>query len=565
MQFNREIHGNEARPTTSTPLLGRNHEPLKINKLAILAFAVFGVVIISLSGRADKSALKGVIPTLPISLSSMESTSNRQFTILVEGLVYPQPLAVLQGIYPWEAVFEPHREHKLTLVGGEGRRIKWTVARQTKTDGAYETVREWQGKSSEGSLVATSKGNHIVTAVDDEGNSATATYVAKHVRREIRTLAEQDRVEFLEAIAIVMSTTTEDGKKIYGESFLGGEWFTRWHLVERTQQPKQGGHLHTPWHKLPSFFPAHTAFTDAFERALQSVHPSTAAHYWDYSIDASMDDWTTSEVWTDKWFGNGNADNFYELNGIWENITHATSETTLFENSYYNSYGIETMPYNNNPSMKLTRAQSMCGVHSGFVKLPGCAELKAVLDTTVKDNIEALNLHVEKWIHGELHALLGGQWDCAVDVKTLTENNPAIVETMEAFIKDLTKILTAGYYDKSIVCPSSCSLDTPFDDCRCSCSGTDMTEDASVDVWHERFAKFVGSKVEKSAPHTNELLTKRGDGKFVFPGLNADDNAHVLELQTRLACSAPKLGDFATPYGAAFDPIFFPVHVNNGK
>lgn len=44
-----------------------------------------------------------------------------------------------------------------------------------------------------------------------------------------------------------------------------------------------------------------------YEQALQSVNPSIALPYWDFTIEGMAFDWTnfrTSEVFSDDWFGN---------------------------------------------------------------------------------------------------------------------------------------------------------------------------------------------------------------------------------------------------------------------
>ena len=42
----------------------------------------------------------------------------------------------------------------------------------------------------------------------------------------------------------------------------------------------------TPWHNSMVFLTAHAAFNLEYEQALQSVSPSVALPYWEYSIDS---------------------------------------------------------------------------------------------------------------------------------------------------------------------------------------------------------------------------------------------------------------------------------------
>lgn len=53
----------------------------------------------------------------------------------------------------------------------------------------------------------------------------------KYVRRELRGLLGEDRDLFLDAMATLWSTTTEEGQKMYGPRYQGIEYFAGYHLV----------------------------------------------------------------------------------------------------------------------------------------------------------------------------------------------------------------------------------------------------------------------------------------------------------------------------------------------
>jgi len=81
---------------------------------------------------------------------------------------------------------------------------------------------------------------------------------------------------------------------------------------------------------------------------MQSVNPKVAVHYWDYTVDAALEDWTASVVWDDAWFGIGRAETDFVVGGRWGNIKHSVSMEAGGEvpsSAMHNSYGIETMPY----------------------------------------------------------------------------------------------------------------------------------------------------------------------------------------------------------------------------
>ena len=168
---------------------------------------------------------------LTVSPPSLSEASSG-FSILVTDPQYPQPSSVTSGAYAWDAVFAPHREHDLEFVGPslKGRpTITWTLSKKTTSDAggtSFETVRSWEGEAVEpNTVLATVAGcEHRLDAVDESGNSASTTFMSKHVRREIRSLSDADREGFLSAVASVYSTPTKAGQERYGEDFLGGEW-----------------------------------------------------------------------------------------------------------------------------------------------------------------------------------------------------------------------------------------------------------------------------------------------------------------------------------------------------
>lgn len=58
---------------------------------------------------------------------------------------------------------------------------------------------------------------------------ATVTISCKHVRRELRQLTEEDRKDFLDAMEVYYTISTEDGKAKYGRDFFNYELLTAYH------------------------------------------------------------------------------------------------------------------------------------------------------------------------------------------------------------------------------------------------------------------------------------------------------------------------------------------------
>ena len=478
---------------------------------------------------------------------------------------YATPQSVLEGLLPWANVFEPHHEYKLAFGGAAiGEAVTWTVSTK-QNDGAFAEVRSWKGLATETAVLATKAGlAHKLSATTASGRTASVEFMAKHVRRELRSLTDSDREEFLAAVAVVYTTPTIVGQKKYGEAFHGVEWFTRWHMAD--QRPKVSGSYTSPWHANPSFFTAHAAFADYFERALQSVNPKVAAHYWDYTIDAALDDWTTSIVWDDAWYGTGSAENDFVVGGRWAGVEHSVVMEDGGEESNgvtHNSYGIDTMPYNNNPAMKLSRAQSLCDLKSSAIKLPGCSDLEEVYQVMPLNNLVRQYAIFDGLMHTNVHTVLGGLWSCTESAKSFLEEYPNATDALTTFLKMYPEFVQNYYMDESIVCPDKCTIGvTAFEDCMCH-SAEDESESDITAVWKQRFASMVESQKLPGLLHIRDQLIKNDDGTYDFKGLAADESTALTTLEAKLLSSPPKFSDFASPFAAPFDPIFFAVHIFN--
>lgn len=61
---------------------------------------------------------------------------------------------------------------------------------------------------------------------------------------------------------------------------------------------------------------SHVAISLMYEQALQSVDPSIALPYWDFTVEGSMYDWTnfrSSGVFADDWFGTAASRNVRQI------------------------------------------------------------------------------------------------------------------------------------------------------------------------------------------------------------------------------------------------------------
>ena len=93
--------------------------------------------------------------------------------------------------------------------------------------------------------------------------SHVARVVCKYVRREVRTLSDDDRGMLIGAMKTLYNTTTDAGRDQYGDAYRGVEWFARAHL--HGAAARDCDH----WHDGAGIVTHHVAFTLLFEQALQ--------------------------------------------------------------------------------------------------------------------------------------------------------------------------------------------------------------------------------------------------------------------------------------------------------
>ena len=191
----------------------------------------------------------------------------------------------------------------------------------------------------------------------DYGFTATLAVTVKYVRHEIRSLSEDDRGAFLDALSVCYGTQDDEGKRTYGDKYRSSHYMIRKHLEGAAS--KDCDH----WHDDAGIVNHHVAFTLEMEQALQAVNPAVTIPYWDYSFDSYYynasakscgdaclgSDWTASDVWTDDWFGPiANASSGYAVAGsgrfAWLPVMSRASGARAFS-TITNSYGALRSPW----------------------------------------------------------------------------------------------------------------------------------------------------------------------------------------------------------------------------
>lgn len=136
------------------------------------------------------------------------------------------------------------------------------------------------------------------------------------IRRELRTLSIEQRNDLVAAMWTMKTTSNDEGKRAFGDSFWSYDYFTIKHAVAVSDPRGDQGHFG------PCFMTYHRAFLLEFEAALVSVlraRNSTldALPYWDAHLDADTGPLfgTSESVFTSTWFGSytGNSSEQYSV------------------------------------------------------------------------------------------------------------------------------------------------------------------------------------------------------------------------------------------------------------
>ena len=222
------------------------------------------------------------------------------------------------------------------------------------------------------------------------------------VRRELRTLSEAQRRAFFEALWTMKRTPTAEGRARYGIAYLSYDDFVRKHYRAAADVHGDTAHLG------PAFATYHRALTLLFENVLLLVSgPALSAlPYWDYNVEAGLDDPRASAIWTDDYFGpsEGNASNGHAIDGgrysEWLLATAHPGEPG-------NGFGLLRSPWNLNPSRRLTRYGLSCGSKTTFdaAMWPRCAAMPDYM---------AWYACLDPTIHTWAHSFLGGVWDSPI-------------------------------------------------------------------------------------------------------------------------------------------------------
>ena len=174
---------------------------------------------------------------------------------------------------------EPYKEATITLEGPlSGCTYDWSL---TNVKGTADTV---SGVSKDGIIMATleSVGEYLLTASEscgaasDSSRQLSMKVWVKYVRRELQSLNDQDREDFLDAFHTLWTVSTTKGQALYGDRYKSVNYFATLH------NDGGGNDACDEFHGGYGFLNNHMYLSAYLEQSLQLVNPRVALHYMEY-------------------------------------------------------------------------------------------------------------------------------------------------------------------------------------------------------------------------------------------------------------------------------------------
>jgi len=343
-------------------------------------------------------------------------------------------------------LFEPYRESTVTIGGAtKGCVLSWSMTPVVEGTSAKEL--SGVDDDADGVLQVTASvppGQYTFDVTEKcwSGGMATTktmtqTAWVKYVRRELMSLTDADREEFLDTFRKMWDTTTTEGIEKYGAAFKSVYYFAMVH--------NDGGanSICDEFHAGSGFLANHIFLGIYLERAMRMINPRVSLHYMEYTryfsseeflphVADPMDGGKWTELLTDKWFGSNDPITGEILDSRWKTTVvprvdkeFMARETIIGGATFFpdegdnwmrktgphisSPYGLIRAPWNYNPSPYLTRYNNLNrlatdGVSEHVLKPyigSNCEDMKRFInDYTVGKPMETYLESAEDIVHG---------------------------------------------------------------------------------------------------------------------------------------------------------------------
>lgn len=466
--------------------------------------------------------------------------------------------------YPWLDVelVEPHHESTFAVLNAQShRKYMWKIDEQPKHGNEVTHTFGSTGRYTIEVTEKTTKGNVL--------SRHSREIIVKYVRRELRSLMNEDRSNFIETLKVLQNTTTEDGQRKYGAKFRNINYFSRMYLLATGE--KECDHFDEGL----GFLTHHAALARYFEQVLQTVSPSISVPYWDYTReshavwtnsshlkDASL--WYSTDTFNEKWFGSSDMDTNRISTGSFKDLQIQADARNY--SIYTNPYGLLRSKWNTNKELYVSRSSTTYGFKSE--NFPTCANMHRALQGSTWESFGASFSTPHKKMKNMIAGASGADYRW-LEKETLTLNDAK--NLVAAALPMATYYWRSGF----MICPETCSMDTPQEDCQCMCpeynalikEGTmyQKLENQGILAWMKDeltgFDHTIISMVEHPPKGGRRYIMYSEDDSGKYSTLNEDQQDHYLNLISQIACSPHSLGE-AYQSSAPADPVYMPSLVS---
>ncbi|CBJ33496.1 tyrosinase [Ectocarpus siliculosus] len=304
----------------------------------------------------------------------------------------------------------------------------WTVRPVTEVEEQDETPAEYGGPSVDVVFERAPKYQVVLeerasgTGGGDTGEeaplirSSDVEVFSKYVRREIRSLFDDERDQMFDAMKVLWDVDIDEGKVLYGPDYLDVWTIDQFHQIGASDL--ECDHLHDGI----GFGITHSMVTMMFENSLQLVNPMLSLPYWDFTIEGAVidrefgGDYTrlteASPLWTADWFGGVDKKDYQVKDGRWGSVPVPIVDEDERNFLGADVYGRMRSPWNVNSRPYLTRGLGeMCGLDSTeFYSWPGCSSHYDLQDKF--NSYYGYTWWSQYGPHGPVHVWVGGNVDC---------------------------------------------------------------------------------------------------------------------------------------------------------
>ena len=395
------------------------------------------------------------------------------------------PLGLKLFKYPFldgAMLIEPHRETTIVVDGMTGGcNLFWKITNVNDPDLIFHGIED------EGIFdfkVTLTKTGEYTLKIEEECTHvhyATMTRIldmtiwVKYVRRELMSLTDKDREEFLDAFRTLWDVSTKQGISKYGPKYKSLHYFAMIH--------NDGGAnpICDEFHAGTGFLNNHVYLGMYLEQSLRLVNPKVSLHYMDYSkyfgspefytghLGNTMDGGSWTEILSSKWFGKNDPLTGELVDGRWAgtkvplvdekflNEEGLPLDGTFFPdeeaawlakagNHIRSPYGLLRAPWNYNPSPYLARYNNLnristAGLPEHAVKPyvgSNCQDLRMFFQLyTVGQPLQLYLESTEDAVHGYIHFTFGGSGgDRAAKVDEELRNTYGFTDTYLFYVAE---------------------------------------------------------------------------------------------------------------------------------